>query len=73
MTLADARVGLTLRIEAFDRPDQEAEAIRLGLMVGHEVTVRHKISRGPLVVQSGVSEIAVGYHLARRIQVIPLS
>ena len=72
MTLADARVGITVRIQAFDRPDQEAEAIRLGLMVGHDVTVRHKIAHGPLVLQSGVSEIAVGYHLARRIQVTPL-
>ncbi len=72
MTLADTHVGYRVRIEAFDRTDQEAEAIRLGLMVGHEVTVRHKMARGPLVLQSGVTEIAIGYHLARRIHVVPL-
>lgn len=69
MTLAEARVGQTVRIAAFLRPGQEAEAIRLGLVPGAELTVIQKMIRGPVVVQTGVSQIAVGYHLARRISV----
>lgn len=71
MTLAEARVGQTVQIGAFLRPEQEAEAIRLGLVPGAELTVLQKMTRGPVVVQSGVSQIAVGYHLARRITVFP--
>ncbi len=72
MTLADARVGGVVRVVSFDRPDQAAEAIRLGLVPGSELAILHKVTRGPLVVEAGVNQVAVGYHLARRITVIPL-
>ncbi|NMP24021.1 FeoA family protein [Sulfobacillus harzensis] len=67
MTLAEAKVGTTVRIAAFKGALQEAEAIRLGLVPGAELTVVQKLGRGPVVVQQGVTQIAVGYTLAQRI------
>ena len=72
MTLAEARVGHQVVIRSFQRPEMEAEVIRMGITVGSLVSVVQKITRGPVVVSSGVGEIAVGYHLARRIVVEPL-
>jgi len=69
MKLADTRVGQVVRVIAFERSTQEADAIRLGITSGSELTVLHKMTRGPLVVQCGVNQIAVGYPLAQRITV----
>lgn len=69
MTLAEAKVGLTVRVESFNHAAQAAEAIRLGIVPGCELKVLHKVTRGPLVVESGVNQIAVGYQLAVRIVV----
>ncbi|MCY0897840.1 MAG: ferrous iron transport protein A [Firmicutes bacterium] len=73
MTLAEAKAGSTVTVEAFVGADQASEAIRLGIVPGRELKILRKITRGPLVVQAGVSQIAVGYHLARRITVRPVN
>ncbi|MCY0877487.1 MAG: ferrous iron transport protein A [Firmicutes bacterium] len=72
MTLAEARVGSRVAVEAFVNTEQASEAIRLGIAPGRELLVVRKIAGGPLVVQSGVSQIAIGYGLARCIAVKPL-
>jgi Fe2+ transport system protein FeoA len=69
VTLADAKVGERVMVDDVGVTGQAAELIRLGLSVGSVVTVLHKASRGPVVVQTGYSEIAVGRTLARRISV----
>jgi ferrous iron transport protein A len=69
MTLADVPVGQQVRVVAIEHSSQVADAIRLGLVPGCEVAVLSKVRYGPVVVQSGVSEVAIGYRLARRIVV----
>lgn len=69
MTLADVKVGQRVRVVAIERTSQTADAIRLGIVPGREVTVLTKVRYGPVVVRYGVSEVAIGYRLARRIVV----
>jgi len=71
MTLDRVKVGQSVVIESFLNPESSAEAIRLGLVPGHRLTVVHKVSGGPVVVRTAVTEIAVGYRLACRIDVRP--
>lgn len=69
MTLADIKVGQRVRVASIAPSSQAAEAIRLGIVPGCELVVLTKVQYGPVVVQSGVSEVAIGYRLARRIMV----
>lgn len=71
MKLADARVGMTVRVTAFERADHAAEAARLGLVPGCQVTVVQKMPNGPVVVECGVTQMAVAFVLARRVVVDP--
>lgn len=73
MTLADAKAGEHIRVDSIGQSSQTSDIIRLGITVGSELTVAHKVRRGPIVVDTGVSEIAMGYALARRIVVSRLS
>ncbi|PSR22224.1 MAG: ferrous iron transport protein A [Sulfobacillus acidophilus] len=69
MTLADVRVGQKVRVVAIEHTSQAAEVIRLGIIPGLDLAVVTKVRSGPVVVQNGVSEVAIGYRLARRIVV----
>ncbi|AEJ41743.1 hypothetical protein TPY_3591 [Sulfobacillus acidophilus TPY] len=71
MTLDRVKVGQSVVIDTFLTPESSAEAIRLGLVPGHRLTVVHKVSGGPVVVRTAVTEIAVGHTLARQIDVRP--
>ena len=73
MTLAEAPVGAHVVVQAFERDRYAAEAIRLGVTAGRELTVLQNLRRGPVVVDTGVSEVAIGYALARVIRVHLLS
>ena len=68
-TLADMRAGDRVVIESMGRSELCMQALRLGISEGAEVTVVTKLPAGPVVVRSGLQEIAVGRRLAGRIGV----
>ncbi|MDI6823044.1 MAG: ferrous iron transport protein A [Bacillota bacterium] len=68
-TLAAAPVGARVRIRYLGDGDMRAQAIRLGLGPGSEVTVWARLPRGPVLVSRGPQHIAVGYRLAGQIWV----
>jgi Fe2+ transport system protein FeoA len=67
------RPGERGTIVAIDDPDMAVHAIRLGMSEGAHVTVVTKIPAGPVVIQVGRQEIAVGRALARKIDVSRVS
>lgn len=69
MTLSDAEVGQTVRIIAIPDNQSRVEAIRIGLTVGSLITIHQKLGKGPLVVRSAQTRIAIGRPLAAKVVV----
>jgi Fe2+ transport system protein FeoA len=67
------RPGERATVVSIDDPDMSTQAIRLGMSEGSHVTVVTKIPAGPVVIQVGRQEIAVGRGLARKIEVSRVS
>jgi len=55
-------------------PDKQisTQAIRLGIYEGAKLACVYKLPAGPVVIQNGMQEIAIGRGLARKIEVEPL-
>jgi len=64
VTLAAAPVGARVRIRYLGDGSLRAQAIRLGLGPGSEVTVWARLPGGPVLLSRGAQRIAVGYRLA---------
>lgn len=71
MTLNEAHGGQAIRICTVPSGPSGLEAIRLGVRAGIVAQVVQTLRRGPVVVQVGQSQIAIGYGLAQQIQVEP--
>jgi Fe2+ transport system protein FeoA len=68
-SLADMVAGDRLIIDSMGPSELCMQALRLGISEGSEVTVVTKLPAGPVVVRSGLQEIAIGRRLAGRIGV----
>jgi len=71
MTLEQAKTGDKLIIKKIRDSQTRIKAIRFGVMEGVEVTCTENLPYGPVVIQRGRQELAVGRGLARRIKVEP--
>jgi Fe2+ transport system protein FeoA len=67
MTLDMVRRGEQVRILKIDDPQVRMQAIRFGIGEGSAVRCTEKIPAGPIVLQRGRQEIAVGRSIARTI------
>ena len=63
------RAGEHLEIISVDDDHARIQALRFGISAGACVQCVTRIPAGPLVIQSGRQEIAVGRSLAKRIRV----
>jgi ferrous iron transport protein A len=68
-SLDRVRAGEYLEIVAVDDDHARIQALRFGMSEGACVQCVTRIPAGPLVIQSGRQEIAVGRSLAKRIRV----
>ena len=73
VTLAAAPVGARVRLRYLGDGSLRAQAIRLGLGPGSEVTVWARLPGGPVLLSRGTQRIAVGYRLASQTWVEILS
>lgn len=69
MTLEQAKKGEKLIVMNIMDPEMRIKAIRFGIMEGAEVTCMEKLPSGPVIIQKGKQELAIGRGLARRIVV----
>lgn len=69
LTLDQAKAGDTLLIKEITDPETAMLAMRLGIADGETLVLASKVPGGPLVVQRGSMEIALGRELCRHIQV----
>lgn len=69
MTLDQAQVGDILRVIRISDPDTATMAMRLGIAEGETLHLSCKVPGGPLVVNRGKIEIALGRELCRGIEV----
>lgn len=69
LTLAEAPVGTRVRIRYVGDGLLRAQAIRLGVGTGAEVTVWARLPRGPVIVARRGQKVAVGRRLAEEIWV----
>lgn len=73
VTLAAAPVGARVRLRYLEDGTLRAQAIRLGLGPGSEVTVWARLPGGPVLLSRGTQRIAVGHRLASRtwVEILP--
>jgi Fe2+ transport system protein FeoA len=69
ITLEQAKVGDTLLIKSITDPETATVALRMGIAEGETLKLASKVPGGPLVIQRGAIEIALGRELCRSIQV----
>ena len=69
VTLDCVRPGERLVVVDVDDDEARMQALRLGVCEGADVSCVAKLPCGPVVLRSGLQEIAIGRGLARRIHV----
>lgn len=69
-TLEQAKVGEQLMIKAIHDMETATVAMRLGIAEGESVCIASKVPGGPIVIQRGAMEIALGRDLCRGIEVL---
>ena len=69
VTLDRVRPGEDLEVVEVDDDEARVQALRLGVCEGSDVSCVAKLPCGPVVLRSGLQEIAIGRGLARRIHV----
>jgi Fe2+ transport system protein FeoA len=72
-TLDCIRRGESVVVGGIDDDRARAQAIRFGMAEGATVTCVTKLPAGPVILQVGRQEIAVGRGLAERIGVCPVA
>lgn len=69
-----ASVGQTVRIEVLSGGRGMVQRLTsMGLYVGAEVTVFNRGNPGPVIVSYGGMRLAIGYGMARKLRVSPVS
>jgi len=69
MTLDQANKGEKFEILSIPDHNISAQAIRLGIYEGAKLTCAYKLPAGPIIIQNGMQEIAIGRRLAKRITI----
>lgn len=69
MFLSQVEAGNSIRILCLPDPTIRAQAIRLGIYEGAELLCSQAIRKGPVLLQNRYQEIAIGYGLAKQIEV----
>ncbi len=69
VTLDMVKKGQDLVIVQLPKSDVRAQAMRLGIYEGAQLSCVESIHNGPVVLRSAFQEIAIGQHIAREIQV----
>jgi ferrous iron transport protein A len=69
MTLDQANKGEKFEILSIPDHNISAQAIRLGIYEGAKLTCAYKLPAGPIIIQNGMQEIAIGRRLAKRIAI----
>ncbi len=69
MTLDQVNKGQIFQIVSIPDKHVSAQAIRLGIYEGARLTCVYKFPAGPVIIQNGMQEIAIGRGLAKKIQV----
>jgi len=67
MTLNKINKGQEFKIKNITEKSIREQAIRLGLFEGALVKCSYKLPYGPLVLKTGMQEIAIGRRLAKKI------
>lgn len=67
MTLNTINKGQKFKIKNILEKSAREQAIRLGLFEGASVECSHKLPYGPVILKSGLQEIAIGRNLAKKI------
>lgn len=59
------------RFQIISIPDKQisTQAIRLGIYEGARLACAYKFPAGPVIIQNGMQEIAIGRELAKKIEV----
>lgn len=68
-TLDQAAVGDRLVIQTIRNPQSAIMALRLGIAAGEQVELAARIPGGPLVIQRGALQIALGRDICKDIEV----
>jgi Fe2+ transport system protein FeoA len=69
LTLADAKAGQTVLLQAVKDSDTEMTLLRVGLSLGQTVLVLAKPPGGPVVLQQDGLELALGHMYAAAIDI----
>jgi len=69
MTLDQVNKGQRFQIISIPDKHISAQAIRLGIYEGAKLTCVYKSPAGPVIIQNGMQEIAIGRGLAKKIEV----
>ncbi|MCG8484391.1 MAG: ferrous iron transport protein A [Clostridia bacterium] len=69
MTLNKIDCGQMFKIQNIQEKSVREQAIRLGLFEGSLVKCSHKLPYGPIILKTGMQEIAIGRNLAKKIVV----
>ncbi len=69
-TLDKAKRGNPVTIMSLPLGEIKSQLIRLGLGVGDTVKCLERLPGGTIIIQKNRQEIAIGYDLAKKIQVI---
>lgn len=72
MTLDEVMRGQEVKIVSVEGDDIRVQAIRFGVSAGETVKCVEKIWQGPIIIERGKQEIAVGRNLAKKIRVYPV-
>jgi len=67
MTLNKINKGQEFKIESIMEKSIREQAIRLGIFEGIIVKCSHKLPCGPIILKTGLQEIAIGRKLAKKI------
>ncbi|KXS45980.1 MULTISPECIES: FeoA family protein [unclassified Candidatus Frackibacter] len=69
MTLDQAKKGQDIEIISIPDEIVRAQTLRFGISEGSKVECYTRVPRGPVILKKNLQEIAVGYDLAKRIEV----
>jgi Fe2+ transport system protein FeoA len=69
MTLDQARKGSEVTILTIPNESSRSQLLRLGIMEGTRAYCHEKLPMGPVILRRKRQEIAIGYQLAKGIEV----
>ena len=67
--LSNAKVGSTFEVVSISDEKLLSDAMRFGIEVGSRLQVIAKLPGGPIVIQKGEQQIAIGKDLAETIKI----